>query len=134
LETSYAIELSDVAEKMYARIYENAQACLERGDESNSKVKQLRIVDEVLDRIIPHDPFAPDRALAGSLSGIFRIKKGRVRICYIGSSRTRKIVILYISDTPRKEGDSRDPYQVLNRLMKSGKFDQILGSLRSKKE
>jgi hypothetical protein len=75
LETSYAIELSDVAEKMYARIYENAQACLERGDESNSKVKQLRIVDEVLDRIIPHDPFAPDRALAGSLSGIFRIKK-----------------------------------------------------------
>jgi toxin YhaV len=133
VETSYTIELSDVAEGVYARIFDDAQACLQRGDEGNSKVKQLRIVDEALDRIIPHDPFAPDRALAGSLSGIFRIKKGRLRICYVGSSKTRKIIVLYILDTPRKEGDSRDPYQILTRLVKSGKFDQILGSLGLKK-
>jgi mRNA-degrading endonuclease RelE of RelBE toxin-antitoxin system len=129
LETSYTIELSDVAEKVYERIYEDAQACLKRGDESNSKVKQLRIVDDVLDRLIPHDPFAPERGLSGFLSGIFRIKKGRTRICYVGSSEHRKITVLYISDTPRKEGDSRDPYKVLTRLVKSGKFDDLLDNL-----
>jgi mRNA-degrading endonuclease RelE of RelBE toxin-antitoxin system len=126
LDTRFTIELTDIAEAVYNRLYEDAQACLERGDETNSKVKQLRIVDDVLDRIIPHDPFAPERGLSGSLSGIYRIKKGRLRICYVGSSTTRKITVLYISDTPRKEGDSHDPYKVLTRLVKSGKFDALL--------
>jgi mRNA-degrading endonuclease RelE of RelBE toxin-antitoxin system len=126
LETGFTIELTDIAEAVYNRLYEDAQACLAKGDETNSKVKQLRIVDDVLDRIIPHDPFAPDRGLSGSLSGIYRIKKGRLRICYVGSSKTRRITVLYISDTPRKDGDSHDPYKVLTRLVKSGKFDTLL--------
>ena len=126
METRFTIALTDIAEAVYNRLYEDAQACLAKGDETNSKVKQLRIVDDVLDRIIPHDPFAPDRGLSGALSGIYRIKKGRLRICYVGSSKTRKITVLYISDTPRKEGDSHDPYKVLTRLVKSGKFDALL--------
>jgi len=76
LETKFTVELTDIAEAVYNRLWDDAQACLKRGDETNSKVKQLRIVDEVLDRIIPHDPFAPERGLSGSLSGIYRIKKG----------------------------------------------------------
>jgi mRNA-degrading endonuclease RelE of RelBE toxin-antitoxin system len=126
LETDYTIELTDIAEAVYNRLCQDAEACLGRGDETNSKVKRFRIVDDVLDRIIPHDPFAPERALSGSLSGIYRIKKGRLRICYVGNSKTRKITILYISDTPRKEGDSHDPYKVLTRLVKSGKFNALL--------
>jgi len=86
--------LSDVAAKVYQRIYKDAQDCLDRGDDTNSKVKLLRIVDEVLDTIIPHDPFAPERGLAGLLSGIYRIKKSRLRICYVGSSRQRKIMAI----------------------------------------
>jgi len=128
LEAEYTIELTDIAEAVYNRLCEDAQACLGRGDETNSKVKQLRIVDDVLDRIIPHDPFAPERGLSGSLSGIYRIKKGRLRICYVGNSKTRKITVLYISATPRKEGDSHDPYKVLTQLIKSGKFDAVLKS------
>jgi mRNA-degrading endonuclease RelE of RelBE toxin-antitoxin system len=129
LAAGYTVELSDVAAKVYVRMYEDAQACIKRGDDGNFKVKQLRIVDDALDRLIPHDPFAPDRGLAGVLSGIYRIKKGRLRICYVGNPETRKISILYISDTPRKDGDSRDPYRILTRLVKSGRFDDILSSL-----
>ena len=130
METKYVIELSDVAAKVYRRIYVDAQACIKRGDEGNSKVKQLRIVDEVLDKLIPHDPFAPERGLVGFLSGIYRIKKGRLRICYIGDSNSRKITVLYICDSPRKQGDSHDPYRVLTKLVKSGKFDDLFGPKR----
>ena len=121
--------MSEVAESVYRRLYEDAQKCLARGDEHNSKVKQFRVVEDVLDRLIPHDPWAPERALSGILSGIFRIKKGRLRICYVADSATRRIVVLYISDTPRKEGDNHDPYRVLTRLIRSGKFKRILDDL-----
>jgi len=83
-------------------------------------------VEEVLERIIPHDPFSPSRALSGVLSGIFRVKKGRTRICYIGSSKTKRIVVLYISDTPRKQGDSKDPYAVLTKMVHAGKFGELI--------
>lgn len=129
MDTAYTIELTDVAEEVYSRIVRDAEACQKRGDRGNSKVKLLRIIDEVLDKIIPYDPFAPERALSGSLSGIYRVKKGRLRICYVGDSHTKRITVLYISDTPRKEGDSRDPYKVLTRLVKSGKFDDLLDGL-----
>jgi len=128
-QKSYTVELTRTAEEVYTRIYEEAQDCLDAGDETNSKVKLFRIVEEVLDVIIPHDPFARDRALAGNLSNIFRIKKGRMRICYIGSSKLRKIYVLYISDTPRKAGDIRDPYQVFTRLVLSGQFDEVFSKL-----
>src|SRR5260370_42141211 len=103
----YTVELTDIAEKTYVRMAEEAQACLDRGAETNSKVTAFRMVEEALDRIIPHDPFAPARALAGLLSGYYRIKKGRMRICYVGNSATKVIKVLYISDTPRKAGDAR---------------------------
>ncbi len=114
-------------------MYKDAQACIKRGDEGNSKVKQLRIVDEVLDKLIPHDPFAPERGLSGLLSGIYRIKKGCLRICCAGNSKSHKITVLYISDTPRKQGDSNDPYRVLTKLVKSGKFDSLMDDLGIKK-
>ena len=39
-----------------------------------------------------------------------RVRKGRIRICYIGRSDQKRIIVLYIS--ARKEGDA-DPYAVL---------------------
>ena len=62
-------------------------------------------------------------------SNICRVKKGRIRICHAGSSQQHRIVILYISDTPRKAGDVHNPYAVLTRLVLSGKFDEVLASL-----
>jgi hypothetical protein len=126
VERGYIIELSEVAENVYHRLYKDAQKCIGGGDEHSSRVKQFRIVEDTLDRLIPHDPFAPERALSGVLAGIFRIKKGRLQICCVADSATRRIVVLYISKTPRKEGDSHDPYRALTRLVRSGNFKGTL--------
>lgn len=125
----YAVELTKTAQATYERIYDDAQACLDKGDESNSKVKLLRVIDDAIDKLIPHDPFNPERALQGPLSNIFRVSKGRTRICYAGSSKAKKIFILYISDTPRKSGDVHDPYAIFTRLVLSGKFNAVFSEL-----
>jgi mRNA-degrading endonuclease RelE of RelBE toxin-antitoxin system len=130
MPTKYIIELSGLAERVYKRMSEDAYACVEAGDETNSKVTQFRMVEEALDKIIPHDPFSRDRALVGPLSGIFRVKKGRIRICYIGSSSKSRIIVLYVSDTPRKDGDVNDPYKILTKLVKAGKFDPLFDKIR----
>jgi mRNA-degrading endonuclease RelE of RelBE toxin-antitoxin system len=128
-EATFTVELTETAEATYRNLWEDGQRCLARGDESNSKVKLLRIIEDTIDRVIPSDPFNTNRALSGLLSNIFRVKKGRLRICYVASSKQRCIVILYISETPRKEGDVHDPYSVLTRLVESGEFDKVFAQL-----
>jgi hypothetical protein len=41
----------------------------------------------------------------------------------------KKIVVLYISDTPRKEGDVNDPYVILTKMVISGRFDHVFDAL-----
>ena len=129
MATTYEVELTARAEARLRRIHEDCQKCLDAGDDSNAKVKLFRMVEEMLTKIIPHDPFNPSRALSGRLSNFFRIKKGRIRVCYIGSSEHKKIMILYISETPRKEGDVNDPYALFTKLVMSGKFDDAIANL-----
>ncbi len=129
MQTRYAIELTATAERAYRRIHEDAQRCLESGDSTNSKVTLFNMVEELLDKIIPHDPFAHGKGLSGALSSCFRVKKGRLRVCYTGSSKQRKIVILYISNTPRKAGDVHDPYAIFTQLVMSGEYDRIFERL-----
>ena len=127
------VELSSTAEKTYRQLVERARNHIERGELEHSHVKALRLVDECLDTIIPHDPFSKDRALTGSLANIFRVKKGRVRICYVGSSRVYEIKVLYISETLRKDGDKRDAYKLFSRMVMSGECDHIFDTLGIKR-
>jgi len=129
MEPSYPVDLTDTAKAAYVRIYMDAQHQIKKGDESGARVKLLRMVDECLDKIIPHDPFCPKRALSGALSSIYRVKKGRLRICYIASSLRQRIIVLFIAETPRKEGDKNDPYAVFTNLVLSGQFDNVLAKL-----
>jgi mRNA-degrading endonuclease RelE of RelBE toxin-antitoxin system len=129
MAVKYSVELTENAQRTYERIYKDAQTCLDSGDSSSSKITLFHMVEELLDRIIPHDPFAPERGLSGPLSAIFRVKKGRLRVCYAGSSKQHKIVILYISETPRKAGDVKDPYAIFTHLVMSGQYDQVLEDL-----
>src|SRR2546428_8986174 len=103
-------------------MHAEAQACIAAGDTSNTKVTVLRMVDDAIDNIIPHDPFRVRNSLSGPLSNIFRVKKGRLRIYYAASSKEKKIVILYISQTLRKAGDINDPYSIFTRLVMTGRF------------
>lgn len=130
---AYNITLTPIAEQSYLTLHAEAAAPLEKGDDSHPAVKRLRLVDDCVDRLIPSDPFAKDRALVGSLSNIFRVKKGRMRICYAASSVKAEIVILYISETPRKQGDTNDPYRLFSSLVMSGEFDSVFEALGVRK-
>jgi len=126
---SFNVELTPTAQKIYEEMHADAEACIASGDTTNAKVTALRMVDDAIDNIIPHDPFSTTNALAGPLSNIFRVKKGRLRIYYAASSKQRKIVILYISQTLRKAGDVNDPYSIFTRLVMTGRFNEVFSRL-----
>ncbi|MDA1315879.1 MAG: type II toxin-antitoxin system YhaV family toxin [Acidobacteria bacterium] len=129
MASGYTVEFTATAEKIYNRAFEEARKCVTAGDPVNAKVKRFQILQEALDTILPHDPFSRKRALSGSLANIFRIKKGRIRICYIGASEQKRLIVLYISESPRKAGDSNDPYAILNRILRSGDCDAFFDDL-----
>jgi hypothetical protein len=56
-----------------------------------------------------------------------------LRIYYAASSKERKIVILYISESLRKAGDAHDPYSVFARMVLKGRFDEVFASLGVRK-
>ena len=121
--------MSEQAEKAYTKAYLDAEVSIKAGKPIGARVKRFRGIEEAVKKIIPQDPFALNRSLSGKLAGIYRVKKGRIRICYVGSSTTRKIGILYISEKPRKEGDKNDPYVLLTKMIQSGRFAEFLEEL-----
>jgi len=129
LSSEYEIDLAEPAEHVYRKLYQQAQACIRAGRVSNAKVTLFRMVEDAIDNIIPHNPASPDRALSGALSNIFRVKKGRIRICYICSSKQKRIVVLFISEHPRKAGHRSDPYATFTRLLHSGEYDKLFEAL-----
>ena len=52
-----------------------------------------------------------------------------MRIIWIASSAKRRITILFISETLRKDGDANDPYEGFKRLFANGAFNQALKEL-----
>lgn len=125
--SEYQIELSEQAEKAYMRAHSDAQASIKAGKSTSARVKRFRGIDEAIKRIIPQDPLAVNRSLSGKLlAGIYKVRKGRIRIFYVASSTTRKIGVLYISEKPRKQGDKNDPYVLLTKMIQSGRFAEFL--------
>lgn len=123
---SYEIRLASQAEKEYIALQRRARGPLSRGNSSNAHVKKLRMVDELIGKIIPLSPRDRSRSLSGPLRNMYRVKKSRLRLCYIVSPESRQITILYISteDQPRRAGDRWDPYKTLAKNLSSGKFDK----------
>lgn len=133
MPSDYSVLLASAAEAAYAKLHEEAEAAISRGNTSHPKVKLLRMVDECLDKLIPHEPLNPSRALAGVLANVYRMKKGRLRICYVVSPSERQITVLFISETPRKEGDKNDPYKIFTHMVMSGEFDPVFEKIGLKK-
>jgi mRNA-degrading endonuclease RelE of RelBE toxin-antitoxin system len=103
VERQYSLDLSATAKAAYIRIVRDAEDQIAKGDISGSKVKLGRLVDECMDKIILTDPFNPKRALSGALSYIYRVKKGCLRICYMGASQKNRLVVLFhFRDSPKR--------------------------------
>jgi hypothetical protein len=125
----YALEMTASAEAVYQDLYRKCKEAEERGDLTSCHYTTFRMVQDTIKNVIQVNPLDKKYALAGDLSNIFRVKKGRMRICWIAASRGRTIVVLFISETLRKEGDINDPYRVFASMVMSGQFDNIFGRL-----
>jgi hypothetical protein len=130
---AYDIQMSQAAEDAYRGYFERAEAAKARGDTSSAHITALNMIDEVIEKIIPRDPFNRKYALTGNLSRVFRMQKGRLRICWLGSSVRRKIYVIFISETLRKAGDVNDPYRLLTNMVLSGEFDALFHELGLKR-
>ena len=126
---AFEVTLSEAAESAYDGFYKRAADARNRGEATSYHYTSLNMIDEVLEHIIPRDPFNKQYALQGNLSGIFRMKKGRFRIGWIGNSTLRQVTVIFISENLRKEGDSKDPYRLLTAMLLSGECDEVFVGL-----
>ena len=128
----YAVEMTAAAEAVYTDLYRNAKAAETNGHPESAHCTTFNMVKEAVKTLIPRDPLNKRNALRGKLSNIFRLRKGRLRICWIASSQMRRICILFIAQTLRKEGDANDPYVIFQNLLESGLFDEAMQKLSVK--
>jgi mRNA-degrading endonuclease RelE of RelBE toxin-antitoxin system len=122
---AYGIDMTKSAEVVYLDLFRKAKEAEKGGDYANAHITTFNMIQDAVKRIIPNDPMNKKYALRGELSNIFRLRKGRLRICWIASSRMRRVCIMFISETLRKEGDASDPYLILQSMIDSGTFDSI---------
>jgi mRNA-degrading endonuclease RelE of RelBE toxin-antitoxin system len=125
--------MTATAEGVYADLYHKCKTAEKLGHSESVHCTTFHMVQEAVKEIIPHDPINKRHALRGHLSNIFRLRKGRLRIIWIASSTMRRICILFISETLRKEGDQNDPYEVFQGQLEAGFFDQALQQLGVKR-
>lgn len=128
-DAPYSIEMTASAEAVYVDLYRKAKAAEANGHPESAHCTTFSMVREAVKVIIPNDPLNRRYGLRGKLSNIFRLRKGRLRICWIASSQSRRICILFIAQTLRKEGDSNDPYVIFQNLLESGRFDEAMREL-----
>jgi mRNA-degrading endonuclease RelE of RelBE toxin-antitoxin system len=129
----YTVEMTATAERVYGDLYRKCKAAENSGHAESVHCTTFHMVQEAVKKIIPHDPINKRHALRGHLSNIFRLRKGRLRIIWIASSAMRRVCILFISETLRKEGDPNDPYEIFQGQLESGFFDEALRHLGVKR-
>jgi mRNA-degrading endonuclease RelE of RelBE toxin-antitoxin system len=121
----FEVDMTATAEAVYTELHRKAKEAENKGDYSNTHITTFEMIRDAVRRIIPNDPINKSHALRGDLSNIFRLRKGRLRICWIASSKMRRVCILLISESLRKAGDANDPYVVFQNMIDSGTFDSL---------
>jgi hypothetical protein len=119
-----SIELTHSAEQAYKGLRDQAQA-----RQHPTSVIRFQKLKELLHELgdCP-TPFAPERALMGMLSSVFRVDNGIVRVYYTGTggAEARNIIVIHID---QQVGPRSTPYSVFAQLMLSGRFNEVLAGL-----
>src|SRR5271157_5394096 len=108
-EQPYTVEMTASAEAVYADLYRKAKAAEASGHSGSAHATTFNMVREAIKTIIPNDPLNKRYALRGKLSNIFRLRKGRLRICWIASSRMRRVCILFIAQPCARKATPTTP-------------------------
>jgi mRNA-degrading endonuclease RelE of RelBE toxin-antitoxin system len=122
----FTIRLTASAEAVYKELREQSLAAEAKGETASQHCTTFRMVDNAIRTLIPSNPTSKNYALHGPLANFFRIAKGRTRIVWAVSTEHRAILIVFISDTLRKDGDAQDPYIILTRLAKGGYLKNVV--------
>src|SRR5271157_1710502 len=125
----YRVEMTASAEAAYKEFYRRSQQAIEKKDPSNAHCTIFNMIRNSVRELIPSIAIDKRYALEGPLSNIFRLKKGRLRICWIASSEHRRVLILFISETLRKDGDVNDPYAIFSKMVMSGQYNEFFEQL-----
>jgi mRNA-degrading endonuclease RelE of RelBE toxin-antitoxin system len=123
---SYEVDMTATAEAAYRQFARQAKSSEAAGNYVSSHCTTFNMIKEAIQRTIPSDPLNKSYALRGDLSNIFRLRKGRLRICWIASSQLKRVCILSISENLRKEGDANEPYVIFQNLLETGIFDEMI--------
>ncbi len=124
--------MTESAAAVYLDLRRKCEEAEAADDSTSSHCTTFRMVEEAVKKFIPRNPIDKRYALAGDLSNIFRVKKGRMRIFWVASSKAHRVVILYIAETLRKEGDASDPYHLFTHLVMSGQYNELFDRLGMK--
>ena len=122
----FTIEMTEPAEAVYRDLHQRSSDAESRGEHQNQHCTTFRMVKHAIRTLIPANPTSKAYALHGPFANFFRIAKGRLRIVWAVSLTHRAILIIYISNTLRKEGDAQDPYEVLGRYAKAGYLKNVI--------
>ena len=125
----YRVDMTESAIAVYTQLHKKSEAALEKNDPTNAHCTAFKMVQHAIKELIPSIAIDKRYALEGPLSNIFRLKKGRLRICWIASSEHRRVLILFISETLRKDGDANDPYAIFSKMVMSGQYNEFFERL-----
>jgi toxin YhaV len=116
--------------EQYRRLVEAAERARARDPEgfrASAPCKMLRMVHEIITRVLASEAGSPAHRQGATLGGRrkhwFRVKfGGRFRLFYRYSRAERIIILAWINDedTKRKAGARSDPYAVFGRMLDRG--------------
>lgn len=125
----YAIEMTASAEAVYKEMAKKAGEAELRRDESDPHYRAFAAVRDAIQNTISRAPGDKRHALAGDISSLYRIKTGKISIGWLTSAEHRRIIILFISESSRRNGDIKDPYSFFAGMVMSGRINAVFEKL-----
>jgi hypothetical protein len=116
----YRVELAAPAVRMYK--YLSAHS----GAKDNTETKLLNILDEIINDVMPFQPFDSGTELGGCLAGVYWISQDTLHVFYQASPKPQTVVIISIWDGPDSDAHVRQADILCTQMFLSGRFPQML--------
>jgi len=123
MATNYRIELAATAERDYQTFYAKAQPDAD-GKDTAYFVSVFQLIENALDETLSVSPIKKARALAGSLSFVYRLNLGLVSIYYMAYADQGITYVLHIG--PSQDGADLTS---LRQAVAKGEAEEVLEGL-----
>jgi hypothetical protein len=121
-----AIQLTATAKGSYLAMREASNECEDRGDAKNPSVTLYRTLLKILTHTIPEEPFSEERVLAGHFSSLYLVVQEGLCVCYVGSPKVARVVVLYIAEMARRITTDDDALGLIVGMATAGTLNTAL--------